>query len=204
MLRKLIAHLILFLVLISCDENSSKSFKNNSHIEDNEVIESPVESEDENSDELKDGTYCADVEYYNPNTGTRNTYNLDVEVENGDLTEIHWPNGGWLDETHFQTTDISSGECTFRSDRGYRYTVTLEDYGGCGYTDANRIRSDVNSDVEETTCPKCGQEKSSYEEYCDDCKRKIEHTCPKCGGYRSNPYDEYCDYCKSELENESH
>ena len=33
-----------------------------------------------------DGTYCAEVEYYNPNTGTRSTYDLDVEVENGDLS----------------------------------------------------------------------------------------------------------------------
>lgn len=26
--------------------------------------------------EYPDGTYCAEIEYYNPNTGTRNTYNL--------------------------------------------------------------------------------------------------------------------------------
>ncbi len=80
---------------------------------------------DENSDEYSDGTYCAEVEYYNPSTGTRNTYDLDVEVESGELTVIHWPNSGWLDNSHFSPEDITDGECEFTSDRGYRYTVTL-------------------------------------------------------------------------------
>jgi hypothetical protein len=148
----------------------------------------------------KDGTYCAEVEYYNPTTGTRNTYDLDVEVEDGKLTLIHWPNGGWLDETHFNLEDISSGECEFVSDRGYRYTITLGDYGGCGYTDEYKIRRDVNSDVEATTCPKCGDEKDSYDDYCYSCKRKIEdqeeNTCSRCGNYEYGVYGGLCSSCK--------
>lgn len=64
-----------------------------------------------------------------------------------------------------------------------------------------KIRRDVNNDVEETTCPKCGNEKDSYSEICSDCKRKIEQTCPKCGGYKFSSFVEYCDDCKDELEN---
>ncbi|MDY0216528.1 MAG: hypothetical protein RBS19_06205 [Bacteroidales bacterium] len=45
-----------------------------------------------------DGTCCADVEYYNSNTGTNNTFTLEVEVENNELITIYWSNGGWIDE----------------------------------------------------------------------------------------------------------
>jgi len=73
----------------------------------------------------KDGTYCAEVDYYNSETGTRSTYTLEVEIENNELTIIHWPNGGWLDDSHFTPTDISSGEASFTSDRGIEYTVRI-------------------------------------------------------------------------------
>ena len=81
--------------------------------------------------EYSDGTWCASVDYYNPNTGSSNTYSLDVEIEDGELVQINWSNGGWLDESHFSREDISSGECSFTSDKGYEYNVTLESEGGC-------------------------------------------------------------------------
>jgi hypothetical protein len=37
----------------------------------------------------EDGTYCADVTYHNPNTGTTNTYTLNFEVEDNNLTKIY-------------------------------------------------------------------------------------------------------------------
>lgn len=117
-----------------------------------------------------DGTYCAEVEYYNPNTGTLSLYTLNVDVEDGDMTVIHWPSGGWLDDTHFYPENISSGEVVFFSDKEYRYTVRLDSYGGCSYTDEYKIRNDVNADVEATTCPSCGDEKDEYDELCYTCK----------------------------------
>lgn len=124
-------------------------------------------------DGYSDGTYCAEVEYYNPNTGTRSTYESDVEVEDGYLVQIDWPNGGWLDETHFSSEDISSGECSFTSDRGYEYTVTLGKKGG-GCYGGNSLQSQVNEDTENTTCPNCGDEKDEYDDYCYSCQRKID------------------------------
>ena len=59
--------------------------------------------------EYEDGTYCATVDYYNPNTGNSNSYVLNVEIENDELITIYWPNGGWLDESHFSFENISSG-----------------------------------------------------------------------------------------------
>ncbi|RYE30454.1 MAG: hypothetical protein EOP48_31980, partial [Sphingobacteriales bacterium] len=84
----------LLFTVIACDDTSSRS----------EDIE--VEEENNSDDGYADGTWCAEVEYYNPNTGTRNTYDLDVEVENNELIQIDWPNGGWLDESHFSAEDI--------------------------------------------------------------------------------------------------
>jgi hypothetical protein len=175
----------LLLFSIGCNNNSSRS---NSDTDEG----------------YEDGTYCAEVEYYNPSTGTRNTYDLDVEVEGGELTEIHWPNGGWLDNSHFYPEDITDGECEFTSDRGYRYTVILRELGGCGYTDEYKIRRDVNEEVEATTCPKCGDEKDSYDDNCYSCKRKIEdeeeNTCSRCGSYEYGVYSGLCSSCKREDE----
>lgn len=80
------------------------------------------------SDDTKyeDGTYCADVTYYNPNTGTRRTYNLNVEADNGELTKIYWTNGGWLDNSHFKPPEISDeGYSSFTSDKGYQYSIQI-------------------------------------------------------------------------------
>lgn len=182
---------ILLLFTISCNNNKNHEFN----------YENDYYSEEEG---YKDGTYCAEVEYYNPSTGTRKTYDLNVDVSNGQLTVIHWPNGGWLDNTHFTSEDISSGECNFTSDRGYQYTVTLGEFGGCAYTDEFKIRRDVNDEVEDTTCPKCGYDKDSYEEYCHSCRVNInnerQNTCPSCGVYEYGIFGDVCSNCKSDNE----
>lgn len=76
-------------------------------------------------DGYPDGTYCAEIDYYYSETQTSSTYTLLVEIENNELIEIHWPNGGWLDNSHFTPPDISSGEASFTSDRGVDYTVKI-------------------------------------------------------------------------------
>lgn len=114
---------------------------------------------------------------------------MEVEVEDGDLTVIHWNNGGWLDDSHFSPQDISSGEVTFISDRGYRYTVTLGDYGGNCYSDSYNFRNTIENDIKDETCPECGFTKLPYDEYCSSCERKLK--CPKCGRQK-HKYDDLC------------
>ena len=162
---------IFLLIFFSCrNENRLTDFQ-----EDNEIMPSTIEvSEYFDIDENYNGTYCAEVEYYNPNTGTRSAYELEVEVEDGMLVQINWPNGGWLDETHFITEDISSGECEFTSDKGYQFTVTLGEKGGNCFNDGYQLRKRVNEDVENTTCSICGDEKEEFDEYCYSCAQKIE------------------------------
>jgi len=154
---------ILLIVFIACK-------KDNVGTEDNSRSVYSYDNEEENG---YNGTYCAEVEYYNPNTGTRSTYELDVEVDDGYLVQIDWPNGGWLDETHFSSEDISSGECSFTSDRGYEYIVTLGEKGGGCYSDGARLQNDVNDEVENTTCPRCGGDKDEYDDYCYSCQSEI-------------------------------
>ncbi len=188
-----ILFLVIFTSFFSCGESSSKSDYSSN------VVEAQLE------EGYADGTWCADVEYYNPNTGTRNTYQLDVEVQNNELTEIEWPNGGWLDASHFTPEDISDGECSFTSDRGYEYTVTLNSEGGCGGSDAYRMRRDMQSDKEEVTCPNCGDEKYSFDDLCSSCERKKEEaeeaaeTCPVCNGYKME-WEKMCSSCKEDKE----
>ena len=149
--------------------------------------------ETEETEKYPDGEYCAEVTYYNPNTGTRSTYTLNVEVEGNELTQINWPNGGWLDDSHFSPEELDEdGNCSFTSDRGYEYEVKITG-SPCFSTDERKARYDK----EESTCPKCGEEKSSYDEYCDDCKDKI---CPKCGRKKYS-WDKYCSNCTDLEEN---
>lgn len=72
-----------------------------------------------------EGEFCANVKYFNPNTGTESDYTLLVEVEEDLLKEIKWPDGGWLDDTHFDPIDISTGIATFTTFDGKQYVITL-------------------------------------------------------------------------------
>ncbi len=144
-MKKNIAIILLLLVFISCNQNKSKpsSF----------VSETETEID---QDEFSDGEYCAEIDYYNPDTGTSSTYTLPVEVENGELIRIEWSNGGWLDSSHFSPPDISDGTASFDDDRGREFEVKLLEQGSCsggrGYVEEEGIENvneeEVNSDEE--------------------------------------------------------
>ena len=91
-MKFIIYSLILLFALQSCGD-SSESY-------DEEY------GNEESVSGYEDGTYCAEVEYYNPNTGTNNTYTLEVEVYNNEVTQINWGNGGWMDEDHFYAEEL--------------------------------------------------------------------------------------------------
>ena len=156
----------------------------------------------------EDGKYCADVTYHNPNTGTRHTYTLNVELEDNELIKIYWGNGGWLDDSHFSPEELDRhGYCSFTSDKGYEYDIQINGRE-CSSTDEPDASSDEKVEKEKSICPKCGGEKEDYVTYCYWCKRKIEdkeeHTCPKCGQYDSYMYrsDGECSDCKRRREDE--
>lgn len=85
-----------------------------------------------------DGTYCGKIKYFNPSTGTTSYYELTVDITEGYLTKIHFPNGGWLDNTHFTAPAVSSsGYASFTSDKGYQYEVIVQSEGECANTSYN-------------------------------------------------------------------
>lgn len=118
------------------NRSSSYSDLENSNAEDEEetvLNNDTYEEENSSSDEeeesgYKDGKYSANIDYYNPETGTSSTYTLNVKVRNERLVEIEWENGGWLDETHFSSVDISDGRASFTDDRGREFDVKLRDF----------------------------------------------------------------------------
>ncbi|PXV66812.1 hypothetical protein CLV62_10472 [Dysgonomonas alginatilytica] len=106
-----------------------------------------------------DGEYNAEINYYNPKTGSKSTYTLKIEIEDDKLVKIYWSNGGWLDNSHFTPPDISKGIARFTSDKGYRYLVTILDY-------------EVDNSDNDNTCPICGESKYFADDYCGDCLKK--------------------------------
>lgn len=98
---------------------------NNSDSSSIHLYNETYEEAKEEFDGYPDGTYCAEVDYYYSETGTRSSYTLTVEIENNELTVIHWPNNGWLDSSHFYPPDISDGEASFTSDRGVDYNIRI-------------------------------------------------------------------------------
>jgi hypothetical protein len=118
-MKKITTLILLILVFVSCKQNQS---------EPNSFVSETVDNQEE---EFPDGEYCAEVNYYNPNTGTSSTYNLPVEVENGELVKIQWLNDGWLDSSHFYPPDIADGTASFDDDRGREYKVELLESGNC-------------------------------------------------------------------------
>lgn len=183
--------LFLFFLFLACKENNSS-------------YDSDYDSETYYDEEegYADNTYCADVEYYNSSTGTRSTYTLNVEVENNEVTVIHWPNGGWLDDDHFYPEELdSNGYCSFTSDKGYEYSVQITG-SACSFTDETRMQYDIEDDEKSVTCPECGDEKDDYDELCYSCKRKKEdreeNTCSRCGGFEYYVYGGLCSDCKDD------
>lgn len=147
---------------------------------------------------FEDGTYCAQVEYYNPNTGTRSEYTLNVDVESNELVVIHWTNGGWLDEDHFDPTEFdSNGYCEFTSDKGYEYTVSING-PECPFTDESSLQDKIEEDEAALICTRCGDEKDEYEEYCSNCEDEIKNTCSECGTYEYGVNGGLCWDCQNE------
>lgn len=61
---------------------------------------------------------------YNPETRFSNSYDLDVEVENNEVVQIEFPNGGYLTASEKVNSD---GTCTITDDRGCTYDVQIEE-----------------------------------------------------------------------------
>lgn len=183
--------LFLFLILntLGC-KDKSQNYENSSTYANFEQIQ----------DGYADGTYCAEVGYFYSKTGTRSRYTLEVEIENNELIIIHWPNGGWLDDSYFYPPDITDGYAEVESERGVQYTIEIIGEEGDCYLSNNAINeSTFVENEEEKICSLCGELKLAYDDYCDRCTDEMENTCSNCGSYEYGVYGELCSSCHEEL-----
>ncbi len=115
-----ISVLILFCIL-SCT-NSESSEDNEDYNDDGQEL-----SEEETDSKFEDGTHSATVDYYNPETGYSESYTLDVEVENGEVNEINFPNGGHLDEDHITAEELDEdGNASVDGEDGKTYDISID------------------------------------------------------------------------------
>ena len=59
-------------------------------------------------------------------TTSSGSYTVPVEVEGGEVTEVHWPNGGNM---HVSGATISGGEADGYNSRGDSINIELDGYG---------------------------------------------------------------------------
>lgn len=155
------------------------------------------EYEYETSEQFPDGTYCADVEYYNPETGTRSSYTLNVDVESNEVTVIHFSRG-WLDDSEFSSETLDdNGYCNITLYDGREFEIQITG-SECSFDDGYRIENDIQDEIAAVTCPNCGSDKYEYDDYCDDCQDKIDKTCKRCGQYDAFMWagDDLCSDCE--------
>ncbi|WP_316834421.1 hypothetical protein [Pedobacter nutrimenti] len=142
--------LLLGLLYVSGCKNSSGAHSVESVKSSNELDFSSSGEQDERNSSYPDGDYCASIDYYNPSTGTSSTYTLDVEVENGELIRIDWPNGGWLDSSHFTPEEVDEdGHCSFTTYDGKQYEIQIDEEGGCGLSGGTQEQEQDEDKVEE-------------------------------------------------------
>ncbi|MBA6154672.1 hypothetical protein [Gelidibacter maritimus] len=186
---KLILILGLIIFFNSCKEKTSRS---NSYYNDSE---SNYYYEDQEA--YPDDTYCSDVDYYNPDTGTRSSYTLNVEVEDNEVTVIRF-SSGWLDSSEFSSEALDDdGYCSITLYDGRRFDIQITG-SECSFSDGYRIESDIEDEIAAVTCPKCGFSKEEYDTYCSSCENLIENTCSRCGGFEYYVYGGLCSSCKND------
>ena len=95
--------------------------------ESEEKTQATTESGDDNNCGIEDGTQSATVDYYNPQTGYTATYSLDVEIENCQVVQIDFNNGGYLDGDHIEPAEIDeSGDASIEDDWGRSFEVHIQ------------------------------------------------------------------------------
>ena len=58
-------------------------------------------------------------------TTSSGSYSVPVEVEGGEVTTVHWPNGGNM---HVYGADVSGGEASGYNSRGDSIDISIDDY----------------------------------------------------------------------------
>jgi hypothetical protein len=123
--------LITPLLFFACSGNSGKSQEISSP--PSSYSSSPAdETNEEEADndtsgcKFEDGTHSASVNYHNSRTGYSTTYTLDVEVQDCQIVQINFPNGGHLDEDHISAADLDEdGNASVEGEDGKSFEIQI-------------------------------------------------------------------------------
>lgn len=133
MKHQLTAWLLLItpLLFFACSERSEKSKEVSSP--PSSYSSSPEDETEEEADndasgcKFEDGTHSASVDYHNSETGYSTTYTLDVEVQDCQIVQINFPNGGHLDEDHISAADIDEdGNASVEGEDGKSFEIQID------------------------------------------------------------------------------
>ena len=122
--------LLLFVCFFfSCSSKSEKKQQGYSSKKANHKKEQNEKEEEHSSEgEFEDGTYSATVDYRNSKTGHSATYTLDVDVEDGQVVQINFPNGGYVDDDHISPADLDEdGNASVDGENGKTYEVQIDE-----------------------------------------------------------------------------
>ena len=123
-MNKIKVKISLYIMFMGCAGNYSNNEDAGEYYNDDEI------AQEENEDEAyryEDGTYSANVEYYNPETDYSATYTLKVKVEDNEVVEIDFPKGGWLDEDHISPAELDEdGQTTVEGEGGKTYEIDID------------------------------------------------------------------------------
>ena len=111
-------------LFISCKNDRSAALKNTENAQISTGLRESSVSEVVEG--YPDDIYCAEVSYFNPRTGTRSAYTLKVEVQENEVVQINFPNGGWIDQNDFSDAFLEDdGTTSFVLDNGYQYDIAI-------------------------------------------------------------------------------
>lgn len=123
-MRGLIFIVFALLLFHSCDSN----IETQAH-EDNQpsglLINDPTPNSTYTQEFIDDNS--GNVYYYNPQTGYEANYTLDADVDDeGNVSTIYFPNGGYIDESHIVSQEVEDGITIVETDRGQIFEVDNE------------------------------------------------------------------------------
>lgn len=114
--------LVLALINLTCCQHGQQEHNGTGRGHRSEALD-----DNNNTCGVEDGTQSATVDYTNAETGYSATYTLDVEVENCQVVQIDFNNGGYLDGDHIDPADIDeNGDALVEDDRGRSFEVHLQ------------------------------------------------------------------------------
>lgn len=74
---------------------------------------------------IDDGTYCSYVKRYNPSTDKASSYNLTVNIKNGKLVQLNFPNGGHIDSGEFNPPSVRYNTASFTDHNGVDFQLEI-------------------------------------------------------------------------------